>query len=133
MTESSEAGAEPTTTTTAGATALPNQSEGSSRWSRLNRTNRIAALVLGGIAAVFVAALIFGAGVLVGAEGSEGEHHHHGGDGSSEYRDGNRDQSDENDGGNGDSGSDSGRDQSDEGRGSEVPKTPTPTSATPRP
>jgi hypothetical protein len=58
-----------------------------SAWSRLNRTNRIAALVLGGVAAVFVAALIFGAGLLVGAEYGDSEGHHDGA-GSSEYADG---------------------------------------------
>jgi hypothetical protein len=49
-----------------------------SRWSQLTRTNRVAALVLGGVAAVFVAGLIFGAGVLVGAEFGGAEGHHHG-------------------------------------------------------
>jgi hypothetical protein len=36
-----------------------------------NRTNRIAAIALGGVAAVFAAVLLFGAGVLVGAEHGE--------------------------------------------------------------
>jgi hypothetical protein len=49
-----------------------------SRWSKLDRTNQVAALVLGGVAAVFVAGLIFGAGVLVGAEFGGEEGHHHG-------------------------------------------------------
>ena len=46
-------------------------------FSRLNRTNRIAALVLGSIGAVLVVVLIFGAGVLVGSEfgDSEGDHY----------------------------------------------------------
>jgi hypothetical protein len=50
-----------------------------SRWSKLDRTNRITALVLGGLVSVLVAGLIFGAGVLVGAEfgGGEGHGHHH--------------------------------------------------------
>ena len=59
-----------------------------SPWTRLNRTNRIAAVVLGVIAAVFVAVLIFGAGLLVGAEYGDSEGHH--GAGSSEYGDGDR-------------------------------------------
>src|ERR1700712_1310530 len=70
-----------------------------SLWTRLNRTNRIATVVLGVVAAVFVAALIFGAGLLVGAEYGDSEGHDEG-TGSSEYRDGDRtsgqDQGDEN-------------------------------------
>jgi hypothetical protein len=61
--------------------------ERKSGWSALNRTNRIAAIVLGGVAAVFVAAAIFGAGVIVGAEFSTSEGHHHGEE-KSDYRDG---------------------------------------------
>jgi hypothetical protein len=60
-----------------------------SPWTRLNRTNRIAAVVLGVVAAVFVAVLIFGAGLLVGAEYGDSEGHHDGA-GSSEYGDGDR-------------------------------------------
>jgi len=44
-----------------------------SLFGRLNRTNRMAALVLSGIAAAFVAALIFGTGVLVGSEFGDSE------------------------------------------------------------
>jgi hypothetical protein len=58
-------------------------------WSRLNRTNRIAALVLGGVGAVVVAALIFGAGLLVGAEYGNSEGHHDR-DGTSDYESGER-------------------------------------------
>jgi hypothetical protein len=51
-------------------------SQRQSLFGRLNRTNRIAAVVLSGVAAVFAAAGIFGAGVLVGSElGSESDHH----------------------------------------------------------
>jgi hypothetical protein len=49
-----------------------------SLFTTLNRSNRIAALVLRGIAAVFVAALIFGTGVLVGSEFGESEGDRHG-------------------------------------------------------
>jgi hypothetical protein len=58
-------------------------------WGSLNRTNRIAALVLGGVAAVVAAVLIFGAGLLVGAEFGDSEGHHDG-VGTSEYGDGGR-------------------------------------------
>jgi hypothetical protein len=42
-----------------------------SLFGSLNRINRIAALVLGGVATVFAAVLLFCAGVLVGAEHGE--------------------------------------------------------------
>lgn len=69
-----------------------------SRWSRLNHTVRMAAVALGSLAAAFAAVLVFGAGVLVGAELSdseEGGHHdaresverHDGEDGDGEQRD----------------------------------------------
>ena len=89
--------AEPTTTAGDHDTAVDSTppSRRQSRWSKLNRTNRIAAFVLGGVASVFVAALIFGAGVLVGAEFGDSEGHHRGsetadygaggGDGSGEH------------------------------------------------
>jgi hypothetical protein len=62
-------------TTAGGHDAATNRRQ--SRWSQLDRTNRVAALVLGGVAAVLVAALIFGAGVLIGAEFGGAEEHHH--------------------------------------------------------
>lgn len=65
-----------------------------SLWTRLNRTNRIAAVVLGAVAAVFVAALIFGAGLLVGAEYGDSEGHHDGA-GTSEYGDGDQHEGDD--------------------------------------
>ena len=89
--------AEPTTTAGDHDAAVDSTppSRRQSRWSKLNRTNRIAAFVLGGVASVFVAALIFGAGVLVGAEFGDSEGHHRGsetadygtggGDGSGEH------------------------------------------------
>ena len=72
-----EADATPVATDAAAEPATPRRQPG---WRRLNRNKRIAALVLGGVGAVFVAALIFGAGVMVGAEfgGSEGHHHESG-------------------------------------------------------
>jgi hypothetical protein len=82
-----------------------------SPWTRLNRTNRIAAVVLGVIAAVFVAVLIFGAGLLVGAEYGDSEGHH--GAGSSEYGDGDR-VSGEHEGDEGASAGDGGRQGSEE-------------------
>jgi hypothetical protein len=100
-----------------------------SRWSKLNRTNRIAALVLGGVASVFVAAIIFGAGVLVGAEfgGSEG---HHRGSETSGYEGGGDDGSGEHEGdgsdGDRDGGGDSGSAGDEEAPGSSAPATPRP-------
>jgi hypothetical protein len=111
-----------------------------SRWSKLNRTNRIAALVLAGIASVFIATLIFGAGVLVGAEFGDSEGHHRGSD-SSEYGADDRDGSGEHEGSgpedNGDRGGDSGsegnRDQGDSDQ-QPRPEAPEPSApATPRP
>ena len=58
-----------------------------SRWAALNRTNRIAAIILGGVAAVFLAALIFGAGLMVGTEFGDSDRHHHDSE-TSDYRDG---------------------------------------------
>jgi hypothetical protein len=74
-----------------------------SRWRAL-RPNRITAAVLTVIGAVFVGALVFGGGVLVGAElgDSEGDHHdssevsHHGDDGGEHHGEG-RGQQDEGD------------------------------------
>jgi hypothetical protein len=60
-----------------------------SLWGRLNRTNRIAALILGAVAAVIAAVLIFGAGLLLGAEFNDSEGHHDGA-GTSEYSDSDR-------------------------------------------
>jgi hypothetical protein len=57
-------------------------------WGRLNRTNRIAALVLGGVAAALVAALIFGAGLVVGVEFGAPEGDHHGRGDSAEFGEG---------------------------------------------
>lgn len=100
-----------------------------SRWSKLNRTNRIAALVLGGVASVFVAALIFGAGVLVGAEFGDSEGHHHGSE-TSGYDAGGHDGSGEHEGDGSDDdrdrGGDSGSEGNDEAPGSPAPATPRP-------
>jgi len=112
-----------------------------SRWSKLNRTNRIAALVLGAVASVFVAALIFGAGVLVGAEFGDSEGHHRGSE-MSEYGAGGHDGSGEHGGdsgseGNGDRGGDSGSEGNrDRGASDQEPQPEAPESsapATPRP
>jgi hypothetical protein len=51
--------------------AAPTVPQRRSLFGSLNRINRIAALVLGGVAAVFAAVLLFCAGVLVGAEHGE--------------------------------------------------------------
>jgi len=56
----------------------------------LNRTNRIAALIIGSVAAAIVAVLLFGAGMFVGAEDSGGAGRH--GSGSSEYDGGGHDE-----------------------------------------
>jgi hypothetical protein len=137
--------AEPTTTAgdhhdTAVDSTPPSRRQ--SRWSKLNRTNRIAALVLGGVASVFVAALIFGAGVLVGAEFGDSEGHHRGsetadygagggdGDGSGEHEGSGSE-------GNGDRGGDSGSEGNrDRGESDQQPRPEAPASsapATPRP
>jgi hypothetical protein len=145
--------AEPTTTAgdheTAADSTPPSRRQ--SRWSKLNRTNRIAALVLGGVASVFVAALIFGTGVLVGAEFGDSEGHHHGsetadygasgGDGSGEHEgngsEGNGDRGgDSGSEGNGDRGGDSGSEGNrDRGESDQQPRPEAPSSApaTPRP
>ena len=113
--------AEPTTTAGDHDTAVDSTppSRRQSRWSKLNRTNRIAAFVLGGVASVFVAALIFGAGVLVGAEFGDSEGHHRGSEG------------------NGDRGGDSGSEgHRDRGESDQQPRPEAPASsapATPRP
>lgn len=57
---------------------------GESVWSKLNRTNRILTVVLGGIIAVFIVVLVFAAGVFVGAE--PGGYDERGDAGSSEHR-----------------------------------------------
>ena len=88
----------------------PTDPQRRSLWNRLNRTNRIAALVLGGVAAAVVAALIFGAGLLVGAEYGDSEGHHDGA-GTSEYGDGDR-ASGEHEGDGEESASDGGREGS---------------------
>jgi hypothetical protein len=62
-------------------------------WSRLNRTNRIAALIVGGIAAAIAAVAVFGAGILVGTEMSGDEGHRDGVE-SSDYNGDNQDASD---------------------------------------
>jgi len=106
----------------------------------LNRTNRIAAFVLGGVASVFVAALIFGAGVLVGAEFGDSEGHHRGSE-TADYGAGDGDGSGEHEGsgseGNGDRGGDSGAEgNSDRGESDQQPPPEAPASsapATPRP
>lgn len=91
MTDTAEPSAEGDSGTPApSAQAVPETAaQRRSLWSRLDRTNRIAALVLGAVSAVFVAALIFGAGVLVGSEYGDSEGHHDG-VGTSEYGDGDR-------------------------------------------
>jgi len=93
----------------------------------LNRTNRIAALVLGGVASVFVAALIFGAGVLAGAEFGDSEGHHRGSE-TADYGAGGGDGSGEHEGsgseGNGDRGGDSGS-EGNRDRGEVRPAAPT--------
>ncbi|MDT5212228.1 MAG: hypothetical protein QOK18_467 [Mycobacterium sp.] len=86
-----------------------------SRWSKLNRTNRVAALVLGGVATVFVAVLIFGAGVLVGAEFGGAEGHHHGSETSDYGTDGQ--DSGEHEGGGSEGNGDRGGDGQSEGNG----------------
>jgi hypothetical protein len=109
-----------------------------SRWSQLNRTNRVAALVLGGVATVFVAGLIFCAGVLVGAEFGGAEGHHHGSETSDYGADGH--DSGEHEGGGsegngerGDGGTEGNRDQGETDQ-QPGPNAPQPaTSATPRP
>lgn len=58
-----------------------------SLWGRLNRTNRIATVILGAVTAAFVAALIFGAGVLVGFNCNDHEGHHHDAGETSEHGD----------------------------------------------
>jgi hypothetical protein len=110
-----------------------------SRWAALNRTNRIAAVILGGVTAVFLAALTFGAGVIVGTEFSDSEGHHHDSE-TSDYRDGGDDASgcrgdggvganrDENEG---DSRGDGDQSDSDQQPASEEPKPSAPT--TPKP
>jgi hypothetical protein len=60
--------------------------ERKSLWSALNRTNRIAAFVLGGLVTVLLAVAIFGAGVIVGVEFGDAEGQHHGSE-TSDYRD----------------------------------------------
>jgi hypothetical protein len=110
-----------------------------SRWSKLNRTNRVAALVLGGVATVFVAVLIFGAGVLVGAEFGGAEGHHHGSETSDYGADGQ--DSGEHEGGGSEGNGDRGGDGQSEGNRDQgetdqqpSPKTPPPApTATPRP
>jgi hypothetical protein len=109
-----------------------------SRWSKLNRTNRVAALVLGGVATVFVAVLIFGAGVLVGAEFGGTEGHHHGSETSDYGADGQDSGEHEGGGseGNGDRGGDGTEGNRDQGETDQQPspKTPPPApTATPRP
>ncbi|WP_157681424.1 hypothetical protein [Mycobacterium sp. JS623] len=98
-TQEPDAAAEPTTTARDHDTAIDSTppSGRQSRWSKLNRTNRIAAFVLGGVASVFVAALIFGAGVLVGAEFGDSEGHHRGSE-SADYGAGGADGSGEHEG-----------------------------------
>jgi hypothetical protein len=115
-------------------------------WRRLNRTNRIAALILGGIGAVLVAALLFGAGVLVGSESGDSEGHHHesrtfhddGGGSESEGDDqgdhqdagGSEREGDQQDGGESERDRSGGEPAQQQPR-SDVPRSPTPT--TPRP
>jgi hypothetical protein len=110
-----------------------------SRWSKLNRTNRVAALVLGGVAAMFVAGLIFGAGVLVGAEFGGGEGHHHGSE-TSDYGADGQDRAGEHEGGgsesNGDRGDGGTEGNRDQGEADQQPSPAAPqpaTTATPRP
>ena len=134
--------AEPTTTAGDHDTAVDSTppSRRQSRWSKLNRTNRIAAFVLGGVASVFVAALIFGAGVLVGAEFGDSEGHHRGSE-TADYGAGGGDGSGEHEGsgseGNGDRGGDSGSEGNrDRGESDQQPRPEAPASsapATPRP
>ncbi len=134
--------AEPTTTAGDHDTAVDSTppSRRQSRWSKLNRTNRIAALVLGGVASVFVAALIFGAGVLAGAEFGDSEGHHRGSE-TADYGAGGGDGSGEHEGsrseGNGDRGGDSGSEGNrDRGESDQQPRPEAPASsapATPRP
>jgi hypothetical protein len=135
--------AEPTTTAGDHDTAVDSTppSRRQSRWSKLNRTNRIAAFVLGGVASVFVAALIFGAGVLVGAEFGHSEGHHRGSE-TADYGAGGGDGSGEHEGsggseGNADRGGDSGSEGNrDRGESDQQPRPEAPASsapATPRP
>ena len=134
--------AEPTTTAGDHDTAVDSTppSRRQSWWSKLNRTNRIAAFVLGGVASVFVAALIFGAGVLVGAEFGDSEGHHRGSE-TADYGAGGGDGSGEHEGsgseGNGDRGGDSGSEgNGDRGESDQQPRPEAPASsapATPRP
>ena len=134
--------AEPTTTAGDHDTAVDSTppSRRQSWWSKLNRTNRIAAFVLGGVASVFVAALIFGAGVLVGAEFGDSEGHHRGSE-TADYGAGGGDGSGEHEGsgseGNGDRGGDSGSEGNrDRGESDQQPRPEAPASsapATPRP
>jgi hypothetical protein len=96
-------------------------------WSRLNRTNRIAAVIVGGIVSVLAAILLFGAGWLVGAYG-DGHEGHHDGEESSQYSDddGDREQADQSDqsdqgGDRGDRGADERQDRGDGGGAQETP------------
>jgi hypothetical protein len=107
-----------------------------SGWRALNRTNRIAALILGGVAAVILAALIFGAGLMVGTEFGDSEDHHGRSD-TSDYRDGGDDAPGEHEG---DAGDDADResqhdgehgDQGDSDQQSQSERPPVP--ATPKP
>lgn len=88
MTDTPEPAAEGDSTTAAPSISADPASghQRRSLWRRLNRINRIAALVLGAVAAVIAGMLIFGAGLLVGAEFSDTEGHHDGA-GTSEYGD----------------------------------------------
>jgi hypothetical protein len=141
-TSESDPGAEPSITSrdhrTADDAATTNRRQ--SRWSKLDRTNRVAALVLGAAASVFVAGLIFGAGVLVGAEfgGAEG-HGHHLGSETSDYGADDQDSGEREGGGSegngdrGDGGTEGNRNQGETGQ-QPSPKTPPPVpTATPRP
>ncbi|RDH78371.1 hypothetical protein DVS77_10785 [Mycolicibacterium moriokaense] len=89
-------------------------------WGRLNRVNRIAAVVLGGLIAVVVAVLTFGAGLFIGAEYGDSEGHREGA-GASEYADTEADSGVDNEADNGGDQAQSG----DHGR-SEAPEGPAP-------
>ena len=116
MTEKPEPEATPNESEAVESTAvadIPNPSW----WNRLNRTNRTATIVLGTIGAGTCAVLLFGGGVLVGAEYGDSEGHHDRSGGSGEYRDSANDGEHQDDGQHQDDEGDSGERENDHGDG----------------